>query len=253
MSEQRRDETVESGLLAGLGATTGRRSFLKWSGAAAVTAAVAGCGDFGDKESTSVVGPVVTPDLTINLDFSNDFGILNYAFALEQLEAAFYQAVVTSSTFATTFTAQERLILTDIRDHEVAHREFFKAAIPAANRIPDLTPVLTSVNLSNKQQVLNAARDFEDLGVVAYNGAGPLFSNTDTGRTLLTVAGKIVSVEARHAAAIRDLISPRTRGAAGFAPKDFDDFGTPGNVLGIAQQFIAQPLRAINVPGITNS
>jgi len=253
MSEQRQGETVESGLMAGLGATAGRRSFLKWSGAAAVTAAVAGCGDFGDKESTSVVGPVTTPDLTINLDFSNDFGILNYAFALEQLEAAFYQAVVTSSTFAATFTAQERLILTDIRDHEVAHREFFRAAIPAANRIPDLTPNLSSVTLSNKAQVLATARTFEDLGVTAYNGAGPLFSNTDTGRALLTVAGKIVSVEARHAAAIRDLISPKSGGANSFAPKDFDDFGTPGNVLGLAQPFIVQPLRAINVPPIANS
>lgn len=253
MSEQRLGETVESGLLAGLGATTGRRSFLKWSGAAAVTAAVAGCGDFGDKPSASVVGPDVQPDTTINIDFSNDFGILNYAFALEQLEAAFYQAVVTSSTFAATFTAQERLILTDLRDHEVAHREFFRAAIPAANRIPDLTPNFSSVSLSNKQQVLAAARDFEDLGVTAYNGAGPLFSNTETGRALLTVAGKIVSVEARHAAAIRDLISPKTKGAPSFAPKDFDDFFTPGNVLGIAQPFIVQRLRAINVPPIVNS
>lgn len=253
MSEQRRGETVESGLMAGLGATTGRRSFLKWSGAAAVTAAVAGCGDFGDLEDATVTGPVVEPDLTVVFDFSNDFGILNYAFALEQLEAAFYQAVVTSSTFAATFTEQERRVLTDLRDHEVAHREFFRAAIPAANRIPDLTPNLGGVALNNKQQVLTTARTFEDLGVTAYNGAGPLFSNTDTGRTLLTVAGKIVSVEARHAAAIRDLISPKTKGADSFAPKAFDDFGTPGNVLGLAQPFIVQPLRAINVPTIANS
>ena len=254
MSEQRRDETVESGLVVGLGATTGRRSFLKWSGAAAATAVMASaCDNFGDKDSVSVVGPTTGPDATITLDFSNDFGILNYAFALEQLEAAFYQAVVTSSTFAATFTAQERLILTDIRDHEVAHRDFFRAAIPAANRIPDLTPKLSAVNLSNKQQVLETARTFEDLGVTAYNGAGPLFSNTADGRNFLTVAGKIVSVEARHAAAIRDLLAPKTKGANSFAPKDFDDFGTPGNVLGLAQPFITETLRAVNVATITNT
>ena len=34
------------------------------------------------------------------LDLSDDFGILNYAYALEQLEAAFYVAVVGSAAFA---------------------------------------------------------------------------------------------------------------------------------------------------------
>jgi hypothetical protein len=42
---------------------------------------------------------------------------------------------------------------------------------------------------------------FEDLGVAAYNGAGKYLTSAD----YLTVAGKIVSVEARHAAAIRDM------------------------------------------------
>lgn len=247
MSEQTRD-----GGMAGLGSPTGRRGFLKWSGAAAAVVVVGGaCDNFGDKESVEVVGARTGPGATVTLDFSNDIGILNYAFALEQLEAAFYQAVVTSSTFASTFTAQEQRILTDLRDHEVAHRDFFKAAIPAASRIPDLTPNLASVNLANKASVLNTARTFEDLGVQAYNGAGPLFSNTAQGQAFLTVAGKIVSVEARHAAAIRDLLNPKTKGPESFAPGDFDDFGAPGNILGLAQPFIVETLRAINVPTIS--
>lgn len=250
MSEQLQDGTA--GLLAGLGSPTGRRGFLKWGGAAAaVVAAGSACGDFGSKDSVAITAPTTGAGAVVTLDFSSDIGILNYAFALEQLEAAFYQAVVGSSTFATTFTAQERLILTDIRDHEVAHRDFFKAAIPAGSRIPDLTPILSSVNLANKAAVLNTARTFEDLGVQAYNGAGPLFSNTASGQGFLTVAGKIVSVEARHAAAIRDLLAPKTKGPSSFAPGDFDDFGAPGNILGIAQPFITETLRAINVPTIS--
>lgn len=55
---------------------------------------------------------------------SGDFGILNYAYALEQLEAAFYIQVVNS--FYAGASDLEKAYLTDIRDHEVAHREFSK-------------------------------------------------------------------------------------------------------------------------------
>ena len=52
--------------------------------------------------------------------------------------------------------------------------------------------------------VLGVAQAFEDTGVQAYNGAGYLIKSAD----YLTIAGKIVSVEARHAAYIRNLVSP---------------------------------------------
>ena len=67
-----------------------------------------------------------TDDTGVNLG-SGDIGILNYAYALEQLEAAFYTKVVASPY--TGITADETIFLTDIRDHEIAHREFFKVAI----------------------------------------------------------------------------------------------------------------------------
>ena len=62
------------------------------------------------------------------------------------------------------------------------------------------------------------ARTFEDLGVSAYNGAGQLLT---VAANLLT-AGKIVSVEARHAAAIRDLLVPNS-----FAASDVVDCHRP--------------------------
>ncbi|HYC31073.1 MAG TPA: filamin/ABP280 repeat domain-containing protein, partial [Gemmatimonadales bacterium] len=58
---------------------------------------------------------------------AGDTGILNYAFALEQLEAAFYSAVV--ATPYAGITPEETQILTEIRDHEVIHREFLRAAL----------------------------------------------------------------------------------------------------------------------------
>ncbi len=68
----------------------------------------------------------------------------------------------------------------------------------------------------------------------------------------LLLAGKIVSVEARHAAAIRSLLSPKTASFAG------DDVVTPANgldpammplaVLTAAQPFVKTTITAANLP-----
>jgi hypothetical protein len=58
----------------------------------------------------------------------NDFGVLSYAYALEQLEADFYTKVVNATNFRITFNATEQTF-TDLYNHEVIHREFFKAAL----------------------------------------------------------------------------------------------------------------------------
>lgn len=181
----------------------------------------------------------------INLG-SGDIGILNYAYALEQLEAAFYIRVAQS--FYAGITTTEQSYLTDVRDHEVAHREFFKAAL-GSNAIVGLTPNFSTVDFSSRASVLATAKTFEDLGVSAYNGAGKLFSNTAEGQAYLGLAGKIVSVEARHAAAVRDLISNGT-----FANSEVIDANgldvarTPAAVLSLASGFIVEKLNANNLP-----
>ena len=65
--------------------------------------------------------------------------------------------------------------------------------------------------IADRATILKNAQTFEDLGVAAYNGAGKQLKD---GRNLL-VAGKIVSVEARHAAAIRDARDSTGRSFAG--------------------------------------
>ena len=186
------------------------------------------------------VAPPPPTFTAVTLNFANDFGVLNYAYALEQLEAAFYTAVVADAQFTTTFPANEQRLLTDLRDHEIIHREFLKAAL-GTNAIPALTFNLGAVNLRSRLSVLNAARDFEDLGVGAYNGAARFLS--DAG--LLTLAGKIVSVEARHASAIRDLLQPRS---GNFAPQAFDPALPPATVLGVAAPFIRNQITLTGVP-----
>ena len=179
-----------------------RRAFLRNAGGslAAGTILLASCKKSSDDNATPAAG-------SVNLG-TGDTGILNYAFALEQLEAAFYAQVVANSKFNTIFSTNagginEQGFFEDIRDHEKAHREFFRKAIPDANRIKDLTPDFSSIDFTNRDSILGAAKAFEDLGVSAYNGAGPLI----TSPAYLTLAGKIVSVEARHAAFIREIIA----------------------------------------------
>lgn len=173
---------------------------------------------------------------------SGDIGILNYAYALEQLEAAFYTRVI-SSQFSG-MTSQETALLTDIRDHEVAHREFFKKAL-ASNAIPGLEVDFTSIDFGDRNSVLSTAKAFEDLGVSAYNGAGKLITTPD----YLVLAGKIVSVEARHAAYIRDLIAPASFGDSSVVDMNgLDVSRDPLAVLAIAGTYLKTKVNANNLP-----
>lgn len=208
-----------------------RRKFLSVLGisaAAAVAVTAVSCKKDGD-------------DSGVNLG-SGDVGVLNYAYALEQLEAAFYTQVVAS--LYSGITATEQAYLTDIRDHEIAHREFFKAAL-GGNAIGSLEVDFSSVNFSSRDSVLATAKAFEDLGVSAYNGAGKLLTD---GNNLL-IAGKIVSVEARHAALIRDLISNGTFADSSVVnAQGLDLARTPAEVLAIAGTYVKTKLNASNLP-----
>lgn len=163
------------------------------------------------------------------LDLSDDVGILNFAFALEQLEAGYYVAVVGSAAF-NAMTAEQKEVFVDLRNHEVIHREFLRQALGSA-RIPDLELNSTAVNasLASAASILRTTEAFEDLGVSAYNGAGKYLTSAAN----LTLAGKIVSVEARHAAAVRDMreamgISAGTPAGTRFAG---DDVVVPSGAL----------------------
>ncbi|NTS41646.1 ferritin-like domain-containing protein [Flavisolibacter sp. BT320] len=213
-----------------------RRSFLRWGGTIGATVVVAGSmsGLTGcRKDDDGVDG--------INLG-SGDIGVLNYAYALEQLEAAFYTQVV-QSQYAN-ITAAETAYLTDIRDHEIAHREFFKKAL-GNNAIPALEVNFSAIDFGNRASVLGTAKAFEDLGVSAYNGAGKLLTDVN----YLLAAGKIVSVEARHAALIRELLSPNSFGNAEVVDSNGLDLAkSPRDVLSVAAGFLKSKVNATNLP-----
>lgn len=191
-----------------------------------------------------------------------NLGILNYAFALEQLEAAFY-AEVREGSYYSGANDEEKQIIDDLFYHEVIHREFFKVAITAAvggNEtlvLPDLEFDFSSVDFSDRMTVLTTARLLEDTGVSAYNGAGRLIDvEAENGGTYLLLAGKIVSVEARHASAIADLIDPNSTAFArdevlvevGGTGPAYDKATPPGDVLEAAGGFITTEFTANELP-----
>ena len=189
---------------------------------------------FACEDESDITDPNGDGDPVV-LRLNNDIGIFNYAFALEQLEAAFYIEVVNRFASAGINDATEQSILRDIRDHEVIHREFFRAAL-GSSAIPNLQVDFGNA-LANRQTILETARTFEDLGVSAYNGAGKYLSDA---RNLL-VAGKIVSVEARHAAVIRDVLDSTGRAFAGddvVNAQGLDVAREPSQVLPLADPFI---------------
>lgn len=173
---------------------------------------------------------------------SGDFGVLNYAFGLEQLEAAFCTQVAAGAYFAGA-SAAERAIFPDLKDHKVIHRNFFRKI---NNAIKDLTLDFSGIGFSvraatagsAKLSVLDAAGAFEDLGITAYNGANHSVASVD----YLTLAGKIASVEVRHAAAIRKLLATNTLVASDVvdtATTGLEKSKRPRDVLATANTFLA--------------
>jgi rubrerythrin len=229
-----------------------RRSFLRAmavGGSAVLLPGVfAACGD--DDDGTTGVPGVKTA----TLDLAGDTGVLNYVFALEQLEAAFYVRVIQESGVAG-FNAIERRLLQDIRNHEFIHREALRALLGSA-RLPELRidHDFDGTDFRSRSAILEKARTFEDLGISAYNNATRYLTTAAN----VTLFGKIVSVEARHSAIVRDLLDD-TSGNSGrlFAGDDIvDENGldnkdqptTFSDVLGAARSYIASTITTINQP-----
>jgi len=225
-----------------------RRAFFKYAGATAGASVMvlAGCGK--DVEIGPAVelpaGNTLTSNGAVSLG-SGDVGLLNYAYTLEQLEADFYARVAALPQGI--FTGAEYAYFQQIARHEALHRDLLLAALTrdaGTQVLRRLTPQYPANTFSNRVNILTLAKTFEDLGVAAYNGAGRLFKSA----AYLTVASKIVSVEARHAAYLRDLLA-----AGSFAADDqvdaagLDKFAKPVDVVNAAQPYLTERLDATYV------
>ena len=123
-----------------------------------------------------------------------DVDILNFALTLEYLEAKFYEEAKTRVRTGGELKSLIGLLAND----EQQHVEALAATVKKLGGKPVAEPKFDFA-YSGTGGFLKLAQTFEDTGVSAYNGAGPMIKSKE----VLAAAGGIVQVEARHAAAIR--------------------------------------------------
>ncbi len=180
-----------------------RAGFLKRASRVGATVVVA----FGARAATASAAPLV----------ASDTAILNFALALEYLQASFYTEAERIGALRGALAQQAHVVGMHERDHVKAFRALLGSA---AIKEPSFN--FHGVT-GNPSAFRSTAVAFEDLAVAAYKQQAPLIKS----RTILAGALAIHSVEARHAAWIRRL--------AGFLPasKPFDDPLPDGRVVDI--------------------
>jgi rubrerythrin len=175
-----------------------RRKFLAVGGSTtAVAAFLAACGDdSGTTTTTSTMGSGGGASETAEFG-KGDIGILNYALTLEYLETAFYADVVKSGLFK----GADLETIRKFGREEAEHVEALTAAVKQLGGKPAPEPK-AEFPLKNAKSVLELAGTVENLGAAAYLGqAGRI-----TSKEVLAAALAIHTVEARHAAALNQLV-----------------------------------------------
>ena len=124
-----------------------------------------------------------------------DVAILNYALVLEYLQASFYTEAEQGGALSGKTAKAARVVGAVERAHVTAFRQLLGSR--ALKR-----PLFDFQGTTEQQQsFLRTAVAFEDLAVAAYKGQAPLIQS----KSVLAAAVGIHSVEARHAAWMREL------------------------------------------------
>jgi len=124
-----------------------------------------------------------------------DVRILNLTLLLEELEAAFYADAEEKGVLRGELAEFARIV----GDHERAHVAFLRNAL--GNRAEPRPTFDFGNTTSDPDRFASTAAMLEDTGIAAYNGQA-----VNLTKPVLKAAATIVSVEARHAAWIRDIV-----------------------------------------------
>lgn len=171
---------------------------------------------------TLAVGPFVRRALAMS--GGGDVDILNFALTLEYLESTFYAEAKRRAGASGELKSLIELLAKD----EQEHVEALAGTVKKLGGKPVAKPKF-DFPYSDTAGFLKLAQTFEDTGVSAYNGAAPMIESKE----VLTAAGSIVQVEARHAAAIR------LQNKEEPAPAGFDEPLGEKQVLKAVEPFIA--------------
>ncbi len=213
-----------------------RKRFFKMLGGAGAVSAfgvfLAACGD-DDKDTASTSTPASSDD-----GMKEDLAVLNYALTLEFLEARFYKQVIESGIVK---DPKIGAIATKFGESEQEHVDAIKATITKLGGTPVTAPATKFEETIDKglTAVLNAAADVENLGAAAYLGAAGRITNKE----VLAAALAIHSVEARHAAALNQLLGRGFGGKGGLSGSIPDGAFAKGmdeaSVLAAVKPFLA--------------
>jgi len=177
-----------------------KRFFKMLGGAGAVSAfsvALAACGgDDDEKSSAKPPPPAKSADTN-----KSDLEILNYALTLEFLEADFYAQVIDSGMVKDPKVGS---IAKKFGSTEQEHVDALIATIKKLGGKPVAAPKSNFGPTFDKglMATLEAAADVENLGAAAYLGQAGNIKNKE----VLAAALAIHTVEARHAAALNELV-----------------------------------------------
>jgi rubrerythrin len=192
-----------------------RKRFLKMMGGAGAVGAfsvfLAACGD-DDDDTASTSTPAASEKVSEEDAVKGDLEILNYALTLEFLEARFYKQVIDSGIVKDPAVGS---IAKKFGMSEQEHVDALKATITKLGGTPVKAPARKFEETIDKglEAVLNAAADVENLGAAAYLGQAGNIKNKE----VLAAALAIHSVEARHAAALNQLLGRGFGGKGGLS------------------------------------
>ncbi|KAL2025021.1 hypothetical protein VTK56DRAFT_23 [Thermocarpiscus australiensis] len=160
-----------------------------------------------------------------------DIDILQFALTLEWLESSFYQqgfAKFPASDFEALGLQQKQIDdLLQVGQTEQQHVILLQSAIAQAGVQP-VQPCTYNFGFTDAAGMVATAAVLENVGLSAYLGAAALISDS----SILTTAGSILTVEARHQTFIR------AASGSVAVPQAFDTPLSPKQVFSLAAPFI---------------
>ncbi|RDX53050.1 hypothetical protein OH76DRAFT_65404 [Lentinus brumalis] len=184
----------------------------------------------------ALAAPLMVLGAPLKRDTATNLLVLKFADVLEQLETQFYtqalQKFQTSDFTSAGFVSAQLPIeqFTQIQNDEATHAQVLESTITSLGGQPISNCSFNFGNALNDVPTMAAtARVVENLGVSAYLGAAHLIDDP----VLLTAAGSILTVEARH----QTILNVLNNGAS--IPQAFDIAFLPNEVLAIAGAFIS--------------
>lgn len=206
-----------------------RRKFLGYAGIASAGLFIASC-----KKEENVVATDGATDLG-----TNDEGLLNLMFVVQQVEAAFYTQLLQNKY--TGITLEEEAYFKEILNHEIAHRELLRNYLAGKGTV--VATDFSEVTFSSRSSVMDHAELIENLSVATLNEAGRLFVAGEH----VSITAKMASLEARQAATISNL---RSAGNF-FGPVDvagLEQGSLPSNTVTTINKFLSTKVSGNNLP-----